>query len=103
MNIIQKQQQRELDKIQICMDILQNARNELYLSMRFFDVVLHKLELMPDATMQGTMKALFTPRYRQPSMGVMREGSVLPNSLSKRPAGWPQSQKRSLIFMAVTS
>ncbi len=53
MNIIQKQQQRELHKIEICMDILQNGRNELYLSMRFFDVVLHKLELMPDSGIQG--------------------------------------------------
>ena len=38
MNIIQKQQQRELQKIDICVDIIKNARNELYLSMRFFDI-----------------------------------------------------------------
>ena len=30
MNIIQKQQQRELEKIEICMDIWKQARNELY-------------------------------------------------------------------------
>ena len=36
MNVIQKQQQRELQKIEIGIDILKNARNELYLSMRFF-------------------------------------------------------------------
>lgn len=53
MNVIQKQQKRELEKIEICMDILKNARNELYLSMRFFDVALNKLELMPTAEIQG--------------------------------------------------
>ncbi len=53
MNIIQKQQQKELQKIDICVDIIQNARNELYLSMRFFDVILHRLEVMPDIQIQG--------------------------------------------------
>lgn len=53
MNPIQKQEQRELEKIEICMDILKNTRNELYLSMRFFDVVLSRLELMPDAKTGG--------------------------------------------------
>ena len=43
MNPIQKQQQKELEKIEICIDILKNARNELYLSMRFFDVILSGL------------------------------------------------------------
>ena len=42
MNIIQKQQQRELEKIEICMDIWKQARNELYLSMRFLDVSLSR-------------------------------------------------------------
>ena len=37
MNPIQKQQQKELEKIEICIDILKNARNELYLSMRFLN------------------------------------------------------------------
>ena len=53
MNIIQKQQQRELQKIDICVDVIKNARNELYLSMRFFDVILHRLEIMPDIDIQG--------------------------------------------------
>lgn len=35
------------------MDILKDARNELYLSMRFFDVALNRLELMPDTGIQG--------------------------------------------------
>ena len=52
-NPILEQQKRELEKINICTDILQNARNELYLSMRFFDVILSKLEFMPKADVEG--------------------------------------------------
>ena len=48
MNPIQKQQQKELEKIEICIDILKNARNELYLSMRFFDVILSGFEFQPN-------------------------------------------------------
>jgi len=53
MNVIQRQQHRELEKIEICREILQNAKNELYLSMRFFDVVLNQLEFMPNIENQG--------------------------------------------------
>ena len=53
LNPIQKQQQKELEKIEICVEILKNARNELYLSMRFFDVLLSKLEFMPDTGTEG--------------------------------------------------
>ena len=60
MNIIQKQQQKELQKIDICVDIIKNARNELYLSMRFFDVILHRLEMMPDIDIQGVGTDGFT-------------------------------------------
>ena len=52
-NPILEQQKRELEKINICTDILRNARNELYLSMRFFDVILSKLEFMPKADVEG--------------------------------------------------
>ena len=52
-NPILEQQKRELEKIDICVDILQNARNELYLSMRFFDVILSKLEFMPRTDIEG--------------------------------------------------
>jgi len=52
-NPILEQQKRELEKINICVDILQNARNELYLSMRFFDVILSKLEFMPRTDIEG--------------------------------------------------
>lgn len=53
MNIIQKQQQRELEKIEICMDIWKQARNELYLSMRFLDVSLSRFLFLPETNITG--------------------------------------------------
>ena len=48
MTIIQEQQSQELEKYDLCREILVNSRNELYLSMRFLDVALSSLELLPD-------------------------------------------------------
>lgn len=53
MNIIQKQRQRELEKIEICMDIWKQARNELYLSMRFLDVSLSRFFFLPETNITG--------------------------------------------------
>lgn len=53
MNIIQKQQQRELEKIKICMDMWKQARNELYLSMRFLDVSLSRFFFLPETNITG--------------------------------------------------
>ena len=50
---IQKQQERELEKIEICMEIWKAAREELYLSMRFFDVILNRLSFMPKMEISG--------------------------------------------------
>lgn len=52
-NPFQKEQQKELEKIEICMEILRQTRNELYLSMRFFDVILSKLSWMPEGNIDG--------------------------------------------------
>ena len=45
MTVIYEKQRQELEKYDLCREILMNARNELYLSMRFFDVA----ELAPYA------------------------------------------------------
>ncbi len=37
----------------VCMEILGNARNELYLSMRFLDVALSSLYFAPDPSVRG--------------------------------------------------
>lgn len=62
MNVIQKQQERELALQDIGMDILRNARNELYLNMRFLDVSLSSLcfeadyQVHPAGTDGGVLK-----------------------------------------------
>ena len=53
MNVLQEQQEREMKVIDICVEILKNSRNELYLSMRFFDVALNILAFTPDYEIQG--------------------------------------------------
>ena len=39
--------------ISVCLDILRNARNEVYLSMRFLDVALSSLYFAPDRSVRG--------------------------------------------------
>lgn len=79
-NVIQRQQKRELNKIEICMDILQSARNELFLSMRYFDVVLSKLEFMPNTSIEGvgTDGGLFH-FYPDYVIGMYKNQSILVN------------------------
>ena len=47
-NVVYTQQEREQEFARIGEEILTNARNELYLSMRFLDVALSQLRLTPD-------------------------------------------------------
>lgn len=44
---IQELQKKEEERLSICHDILKNARNELYISMRFLDVALSSLRPEP--------------------------------------------------------
>ncbi len=55
-NPISAQREREVVFAEIGMDILRNARNELYLNMRFLDVALSSLALVPEQqiTVTGT-------------------------------------------------
>ncbi len=55
-NPINAQREREVVFAEIGMDILRNARNELYLNMRFLDVALSSLALVPEQqiTVTGT-------------------------------------------------
>ncbi len=48
MNPIYGERVQTLDFIEIAADILRNARNELYLNMRFLDVALSSLAFLPD-------------------------------------------------------
>ena len=52
-NPIQRQQERELEKIEICTEIWKGAKEELYLSMRFFDVILNRMDCVQNSHMRG--------------------------------------------------
>ena len=52
-NAIYRQQERQQEFAQIGEEILRNARNELYLSMRFLDVALSELRFMQDEGIRG--------------------------------------------------
>lgn len=53
-NPVYDERVRNLDFIEIGRDILVNARNELYLNMRFLDVALSSLALVPDGQIAVT-------------------------------------------------
>lgn len=52
MNPVYEEQKEELERLEICRDILRYARNELYLQMRFLDAALGSLAFVPDSTVQ---------------------------------------------------
>lgn len=52
-NVLQKEQQRELEKIDICMEIWEQTKQELYVSMRFFHVVLSRLGFEPQYSLDA--------------------------------------------------
>lgn len=47
------EQEKAEELVSICLDILKNARNELYLNMRFMDLALSALAFKPDFTAQN--------------------------------------------------
>ena len=53
MNPTLEQQRVEMEKADICGEILRQARVELYLDMRHLDVPLNLLCLMPDGSVKG--------------------------------------------------
>lgn len=79
-NPLYEQKKQELDFIEIAGDILKNARNELYLNMRFFDVALSSLILRPDGQIRisGTDGSVL---YFQPDgiAALFRRGRVSVN------------------------
>lgn len=48
-----KEQEASEELVSVCMEILRNARNELYLAMRFLDVSLSSLYFAPDPAVHG--------------------------------------------------
>ena len=52
-NAIYQEKEETLSFVQIGMEILRVARNELYLNMRFLDVALSSLRFVPDGQIRG--------------------------------------------------
>ena len=80
LNVIQKQQQKELEKIEVCMEILEHTRQELYLSMRFFDVILSRMDWVSNPEIQGIgtngFMIYFYPDF---VIGMFRKGRIFMN------------------------
>ena len=70
MNPVYEQRVQNLDFIEVAREILNGARNELYITMRFLDVALSSLAFVPDSQIYGTGtdgSCLYFPRYRSAS------------------------------------
>ena len=80
LNVLQKQQQKELEKIEICMEILEHTKQELYLSMRFFDVILSRMEWISNPDIQGIgtngFMIYFYPDF---VIGMFQKGRIFMN------------------------
>lgn len=99
-----------LEKAAACEEILRDARNELYLSMRFMDVALSSLRFSPtyEVTHCGTDGVAFY--YEIPYLAEQyRVGNVMVNRMylhsvlhclfghvyKKRPPAWPQDESQN--------
>ncbi len=73
-------QLEELDVVSICVEILSDARNELYMNMRFLDVALSSLYFQADPACAGVgtdgYGIYYHPEYL---MGLYRRGRVYVN------------------------
>lgn len=73
-------QLEELNLVELCVRILQNARNELYLNMRFLDLSLSSLGFEADPACQGIGTDGFVIYYHPEYLcGLYRRGRVLVN------------------------
>ena len=67
----------------VCTEILGNARNELYLSMRFLDVALSSLYFAPDPSVRGLGTDGTTLFFQMESLAAMyKKNRILVNRTS---------------------
>lgn len=75
MSIIYEEQKRELAFAGIARDILREAQTELYMNMRFLDVALSSLSLMPDSGIRITgTDGTYLYFQPEPVAGLFRRG-----------------------------
>ena len=95
-NVIFREKERDLLITELCGEILSNARNELYLKMRFLSEALYGLRYRPDAEIHpvGTdgENLFFVPeeliemanlRMEYPDMGLKELGTLIDPPISK--------------------
>lgn len=77
---IRHRQLAELDEVSLCTEILLNARNELYINMRFLDVSLSSLSFEADTAVKGVGTDGFTLFYHPEVLcGLYRQTRILVN------------------------
>lgn len=77
---LRRRQLEELEEVEICNEILVNARNELYLGFRFLDVALNSLGLEADWKGHGIGTDGFLVYYVPEHLfGIYKRGRVLVN------------------------
>ena len=82
MNPIYRERVQTLDFIEVATDILRNARNELYLNMRFLDVALSSLAFVPDGQIAVTGTDGSTLFFQPDALvEVFRQGRAAVNRL----------------------
>ena len=75
----------------VCMEILGNARNELYLSMHFLDVALSSLYFAPDPSVQGLGTDGTTLFFQMESLAAMYKKEQDPGEPDLPPRSAPLS------------
>ena len=77
---VRHRQLEELDMAELCTRILQNARNELYLNMRYMDISLSSLGFEADPECRGLGTDGFVIYYHPEYLGSLyKQGRVLVN------------------------
>lgn len=77
---VRHQQLMELDIVGVCTEILYNARNELYMNMRFLDLALSSLMFEADPGVRGIRTDGFTVYYHPDDLcSLYRRGRVTVN------------------------
>ena len=76
------EQEKAEKLVSVCREILLNARNELYLNLRFMDAALSSLNFVPDFTAEGAGTDGYHYTYQPDFLaGRFMSGRVLVNRL----------------------
>ena len=105
------EQEKAEKLVSVCREILLNARNELYLNLRFMDAALSSLNFVPDFTAEGAGTDGYHYTYQPDFLaGRFMSGRVLVNRLYLHsvlhcicPYGYKRRWKKDCGIWHVTS